>query len=565
MKAARPLLFLTYRTIVNGLRRALTTPRRLISLVLFLGYYFLIFIRPAFTSKSDSSIALPSGVDQLDFPPLQIIDGVAFGLFALLSLFMLMGVMSANATFKPADVDVLFATPISPKLVLTFRIFRDYLITLLLPMLIAVFGLRPAKMGWEAIFKDMPNPEYSGMALRFITLGWLLMAMSWVTVSYAVSLWVNRTDAAGPTRKKVFGWSLTILCVALVGFLTWRFSRVQAMGDVIALLQMPLLRVVFFNASFATQMTLAPFTDAGPLSAMLGAGGLIGVIALGYWLSLRQVGWMYDLSAIRASAIRTSVEMQRSGDMAGLVAQRAREGKYKPPKLRFISRLSMPGWKALIWKELMLQPRTTLGLTVMFVLIGVFMSVIGVLPSERSRMSTGYFLLFMQSVTVFMIAMAIAQTGFIEVLKRVDLQKPMPFPSWVTVSAEIFSKALVAVLATWLGAIVAIAVKPALWAYGVASLVAVPGFAFMLTAAVFFTTMLFPDIEDPSQRSLRGILMLVCVVVCGAFPALATIGLLAVDAHPIIATAGGSVLAAGIGLLLSSISAKLYENFNPSD
>jgi hypothetical protein len=566
MKAARPLLFLTYRTVLNGLRRALTTPRRLISLVIFLGYYFLVFIRPALTNGSSAQMpTLPGGTPQIDFPPLQVIDSVAFGLFTVLSLFLLMGVMSANSTFKPADVDVLFSTPISPKVVLTFRILRDYLITLFIPLLIATFGLRPAKMGWEAIFKNMPNPEYSGMALRFMIMSWLLMSLTWVTVSYAFSLWVNRNDASADTRRKVFGWSLFVFCAAVVGYIGWRLSLMESVADAMAIAQTPGLRIIFFTATFATQMTMAPFTPAGPLSALVGLGGMAGVIGIAYWASLQQVSWMYDQSAIRAATLRSSVELQRTGDLTGLMAMRAREGKAKFLKLKFLKNVRMRGWRALLWKEMILQPRTTLALTIMFVVLGVGISAIGALPSRRTGEVSGYLFLIMQAMVVFMVAMPMAQTGFIEVLKRVDLQKPLPFKSWVTVSAEIGSKSLVGILAAWLGAVVSLCIRPNLWPFVAASMLGVIGFSYLLSAATFFATMLFPDIEDPSQRSLRGLLMMVAIVVCAAFPTLLIVGLMALKAYPVVATSAGSLLAFGIGLLLSAVSSRMYENFNPAD
>lgn len=177
----------------------------------------------------------------------------------------------------------------------------------------------------------------------------------------------------------------------------------------------------------------------------------------------------------------------------------------------------------------------------------------------------GYLFMVMQAMVVFMVSMAFAQTGFVEVLKRIDLQKPLPFPSWVTVSAEIGSKSLIGVLAAWTGAIVSLCIKPSLWPFVLASIVGVIGFSFLLSAAVFFTTMLFPDIEDPSQRSLRGILMMVCIVVCAAFPTLLVVGLLALKLFPLIATGAGTVLAFGIGLALAALSARMYDNFNPTD
>lgn len=565
MNPARPLLFLTFRTVFNGLKRALTTPRRLISLLVFLGYYFLIFIRPALSSNRPG-MKLPPGTTQFDFPPLQVIDALSFGLFAVMSLFLLMGALSANATFKPADVDILFSTPISPRVVLTFRMVRDYLITLLIPLAIAIFGLQPARLGWEAVFRNMPNPEYSGMTLRFIVISWLLMSLCWVMLNYALSLWVNRNDAAADRRKLIAGWTLGTVVVLVFAYIGYRFWQVHSPADAMAIAADPILRVVFFTATFANQMTLAPFTPGGPLTGMLGAAGLLAVIALGYWLALRQVGWMYDQAAVRAAAVRSATEFQRSGDMAALMAQRVREGKVKTPRMAFVGKLRMTKWRALIWKEMILQPRTTLAMIVMFVLIGVLMSVMATFPdSRRPNQVPGYVFLAMQGMVVFMISMAISQTGFIEVLRRVDLQKPLPFPSWVTVASEVGSKTMVTVLATLAGSLAVLPIKPGLWPFVLGAVVGMPGFAFLLSACVFFVTMLFPDVDDPSQRSLRGLLMMLAVVVCGAFPATAVIGLLVVGAHPVLATLVGALIAFGIGLALAGVSARLYESFNPQD
>lgn len=566
MNPARPLLFLTYKTVWNGLKRAFTTPRRLITVIFAVSYYFFIFIRPALGPSGGMPMrGMPNGTPQFDFPPMQVIDALSFAIFCVMSLFLLLGVMSANTSFRPADVDVLFSTPISPKVVLTFRIVRDYLITLLVPLLLAIFGLRPARMGWEAVFRNMPNPEYSSLVLRFMIISWLLMSLCWVMMSYAVSMWLNRNDAGSDRRRKIFGISMAAVVVAISSYLALRFNAVHSPADAMAIAQTPGLRVIFFTATFATQMTLAPFSASGPLSALAGASGLLAVVGLAYWMALRQVGWMYDQAAVRAASVRNAVELQRSGDMAGLMAMRAREGKFKGVRLPFISRLKMRSWRALIWKELVLQPRTTLGLFVMFTLMGIMMSLVGVLPDKRRSLEGGYLFLGMQGMVVFMITMALAQTGFVEVLRRVDLQKPLPFRSWVTVASEIGSKALLSMSAALAGSLVTLVVKVSLWPFILASLVGMPGFAFLLSACVFLVTMLFPDVDDPSQRGIRGIMTMLSIAVCCLFPALAVIGLFALGAAPALATAAGGIIAIAIGLGLAVASAQLYENFNPSE
>lgn len=563
MNHVKPLLFLTSRTIFNGLKRALTTPRRLISVVLVVAYYFFIFVRPAMGSSAPQG-PMPAGSTTFDFPPLAVIDGVSFGLFAILSLMMLGGVMSANSNFKPADVDVLFSTPLSPKLVLSFRILRDYLLTLFVPLLIAIFGLRPVRMGWEAIFRDMPNPEYSGLALRFMIISWLLMSLTWVVLSHAVTLWVNRTDRHADRRRRVFAIALGGFAIAVVSYIGWRVSGVASASDALAITHTPGLRMIFIPATFATQMTMAPFTPQGPLTALMGGGGLVAMIGLFYWLALRQASYLYDTSAIRVALTSKTAELQKSGDVSGMLAHQARLGKFRGMRLNFIAKLTMTGPRALVWKELLLQPRTMVGFIVMFVLVSVMFSLMpALMPSRRGN--EGWFLIATQAMTVFMVTSALAQTGFLEVLRRVDLQKPMPFRPWVTVTAEVFSKAVLGMLACFVGCLVAVVIKPSLWPHGLASALAMPGFSVMLSSCTFLVIMLFPDLDDASQRGLRGLMIMLTIVIASLFPALTLIGLIAVGAPPYVGGALAGLLSLGIAILVNLLSGRLYESFNPAE
>jgi len=564
MNPIRPLLFLTFRSVANGLKRALTTPRRLFTLIAFIGYYFFLFIRPALMSNA----RMPMGAAprwQLDFPAATALDAFVFAIFAVLSLFLLLGALNASTSFKPADVDVLFSTPISPKVVLTFRMIRDYLATLLVPLLMTVLGLRPAKMGWEAFFRNMPNPQYSSLVLRFMVISWLLMSLSWIMLTYAGNLYLNRSDMRSERIKKWVGVLAPLGILGVFSFLAWRLSAVHSINGAIEIAHNPWLRTLFFSASFATQMTLSPFSTAGPWAGMIGAGGLIGIGVVGYVLSLRQVSWMYDTAAIRAMSVRKTFELQRSGDFSAIQAQRARDGKYRLLKLNFIKRLRMQGPWALMWKEMMLQPRTMLSMFVLFTFMGVMMTGMTAMIPDRAEAAGGYVFLAVQGMTVFMITMSFCQLGFVEVLRRVDLQKPMPFPASVTVFVEIASKSLVSVLACGLGSLIAVIVKPSLLPFAAGAFLATPAFATLLSACVFFVTMLFPDVDDVSQRQFKGLMIMLSIAIGGLFPMLAVIGLLALHAHPVVACLVGSILALAIAGILAIVSGQLYANFNATE
>jgi hypothetical protein len=565
MKHAKPLLYLTFKSFVNSMRRALTSPKRLISLLFFIGYYFMLFIRPALTPKMGASLP-PNLMGRFSFPPLQMLDGFIFLLFAAFSMLLLVGMAGYQGGFRPADVDVLFPTPISPKLVLVFRMARDYLFTLLTPFFIAILGLRGAKLGWEAIFNNLPHPEYSGLALRAITIAWFLMAMGFVAITHAVSLFINRSDRRSDRNKQILSLSLGVGTAAVVAYTFWFFSETRDLQHVIAFAHLPALRLVFFIASFATEMTMAPFYGSVTMAA-LGIAGLFGVIVLSFRVAVGQVEWLYDQAAVKGFSSSRQRDLQRSGDYMGLMAERARSGKLKSPRRTWIHRLKLQGAKALLWKELLLQPRSMLPL--LLILMGMQV-VVSLLPAAmKSPMSrpqeAGYLLIAMQGFLTLSVTLALAQTGFIEILRRVDLQKPLPFPPAKIVFFEIVSKSVFGIVASWVGTLAFTILSPELWSYAVAAALFTPALSLLFSTTTFFVTMLFPDLDDPSQRQFRALMTLLGIAIGGFFPVVTLVGLLAVGLNPVLSSIAAAAIALGISLVLSAVAGHLYAGFNPSE
>lgn len=567
MNSLRPLLFLSTRSLFNTLRRAITSPRRLIVVGAMVLYYFTIFIRPALIPSQSPN--LPPGVGQIPFPPLEILDAFAFAVFLGISLLMMLGMMSYQGSFRPPDVDMLFPTPVSPKAVLGFRMLRDYLVTLLLPFFIAILSLRGAKRGWTEIFRNMPHPEYSGYTLRAMTLSWILMAMCWISLSYAISLWINRSDTRSDRNKQYFTTFLGIWILGSIAYIGWRLYTLPAgnVKELITVAQSPILRVLFFTASFATKFTLAPL-QGSLASAMVGIGGLVATICIGLSLTLKQVGWLYDQAAARGFAASKARALQRSGDYMGIAAERARAraGRARTIKTSFFHRLKMRGPWALVWKELFLQPRAVLGMLVVLLLVGVSFSLVpAMMPINRDIKEAGFLLLFMQGMAVMLVTLVLAQTGFIEVLKRVDLQKPLPFSPMTIAAFEIGAKSILPMLCCGVGAVVAWLINPHLWLYCVAALIFSPGLSLLLGSTVFCVIMFFPDVEDPTQRQFRGLITLLGAVFTGFLPVLTFAGLMFLSLSAPLAAALGSLVAFGVSALLCYLSGQLYANFNPAE
>ena len=197
----RALLYLTLRTLANGVKRATTSARRLIGLIFFGAYWLWVIVRPF-----ERQPPPPRGFSEaiVTMPDPALIGGIAFCVFALMSGFLVLGSVQ-RTTFKPADVDTLFPTPISPRLVLGMRLLRDYFFSLIMPLLFAVLFYRPSAGFLKAFVANFP--EQGGWIFKMAIAAYFLMAMAWVCVNTATSLVAGRDDALGArfSRMRMIG------------------------------------------------------------------------------------------------------------------------------------------------------------------------------------------------------------------------------------------------------------------------------------------------------------------------------------------------------------------------
>ncbi|HVL39549.1 MAG TPA: putative ABC exporter domain-containing protein [Fimbriimonadaceae bacterium] len=558
----RALLFLTLRTTFNGIKRSVTSARRLISLLAFLAYYFLILNRGYDSPRRPPRFGA-GGEGQLAFPPLEILDAIVFGGFAFLSLILALGMFSNRGSFRPADVDVLFPTPISPRVVLVFRLVRDYLLTLIMPLLLAIFAMRPMAMGWEAMFRNMP--QHSELAGRAILVSWLLMALVWVAIGYAVSLFTGRSDRQSDRNARLLGWGFAVAVCAIFGYIYAQVRTFESAADWLELSRSPVLRAAFFPATFSSMIVMGPLQGNLPL-AVGGLLAFLAVIGAAITVAMTQVGWMYDQAAARGFAANEQRTLQQQGDMFGIVAAQARLGKVKAGKKGWVHRLRLQGPLALLWKEYFLQRRGMFGMVLLFVVITLAMSLLpALIPERRGEMPSQVMFLLMQGFSLFILVTTMAQSGFIEVLRRVDLQKPLPFSAPTIVFYEVASKAMAGIVANWLAALVVVILKPAMWHVCLAAALMVPSLALLLSAVVFLVIVLFPDIDDPTQRGFRGLMMMLGVAIA-ASPGIvlfAGIWLWALAAP--LAALPALVYFLAMAILVSIVAGRFYLTYNPSE
>ena len=110
----------------------------------------------------------------LNVPPIQVLDAALFVIFGMMSILYLLSLTSYRGGHHPADIDVLFSTPISPKHVLAFRMIRDSLLGLLLPLFLVLISWRSTTNVWSQLVRDI-DPNAASNATRLITVSYCLM------------------------------------------------------------------------------------------------------------------------------------------------------------------------------------------------------------------------------------------------------------------------------------------------------------------------------------------------------------------------------------------------------
>jgi len=566
----KPLLFLTSRTIINGFKRALTHPSRLIGLLVasfgLLRYVFIPFrgerIQDFHIPGLDRANHLVSHIDAV-----RILDAIVFALFALMTFFLAIGVLNARGGFRPADVDVLFPTPIEPKLVLVFRIVRDYLLTLLTPLFFIIVGFRPASAGIKSLQQAFSHPESIAMTLRYATATWLLVALCWVCINYAVSLFINRSDLASDRNKRIISWSVLALAAGVVGFISWELASSTTWQEAVTLSESPILRIVFFTSTLATWM-IHGIVQGDPTLILAGFGGLVLIIAVSIRIAMTQASWMYDQAAVRGFDTVNTRKLQQQGDTIALITEQARRGKIKARRSRWISKINAPGAWAILWKESIITVRSSLAVVILLGLMSLSISIIPAIAGMNEMRQTsvgGYVFMAFQAFGVFVCSSALSQAGFIEMLRRVDVQKPLPFSFSTTVLFEVLAKSLPGTLTAWLGAVVVTVMQPVLWQYAVASIIAMPFIAVLVCSMTCLVTIVFPDFDDPSQRSFRGLINLVGITMSCGPGVLLFAGGVALGFSPILAALAVCILNAGVATIVTSLAGNQYAQFNPSE
>lgn len=539
--------------------RSLKSPRRMIATLFFIGWFFLTIGRSFQSGKITKSVqSLPVSGD--------LLYAISFGVFLLITIISFMTVgNSLTLMFKSPDVDVLFPTPVPPKKLLALRVIRDTITSTLVPVLI--YFVMFARVGGEMI-QSFQRGEGAGKDVNLVVpasvLAWVLLSSFFASMGYCSALYFSRgteqSDRAGRLARAVVG-GFVLLALGFAGLQ----MQTHGVSVLTSLAKHPLIATIFFPATLAAKVGSAPVTGDYTTAAFAMAA-LIGLTVLCYKLAARSVDWLYDISTTSTSKFSAQLEAAKSQDMVSQAANRARQGKVKV-RDTVLSRWSPRGPMALVWKEAIIFGRTQKATWILMLLMSAgmtgFLSQVMLSKGDGSRevlvMATAGLMIFSGSLMF-------GQTGFMQMLKLGDIQKPLPFSTGQVVFFEMLGKSIPPLVLPLAMGVAAAVMNSTMIDAGLAIWLLGSGLTLLLMSLNALVMLLFPEHDDPTQRSLRGIVTMLATAICCAppiaiFGAARVYGQIPYSVAALIPTG----VALGIAVLVTSATGRLYATFNPSE
>jgi hypothetical protein len=564
MKSAsvKALFFLWSRTIINGIKRALGSPKRLISILVGLGYYVTLVMQP-WRRTPDVPSKMFDKIPEID--PSWINHGVFF-LFVFLNLMFGITVFGFRNTFKPADVDVLFPTPVKTRTVMLFRIFRDYSGALFFPLIIVFFSYRPlTAFASQAKAKD---PLVFNQVVYGLILSWFLLSFAWVSISYALSFFVAKNEKLSRKISRIYSVALVGFMLILFGYCYFQLQANPSWKTVEHISNQWWIRGVMFLPWAATSFALSAFNQS-ILGLIVGGGVLVACSVIGLTIAGRLSGWMYDQAATRGFQSQAMRDFQRKGDTMAIFAARAASGDIKQGRLaKKLQDLKLRGGWALIYKEVLIQTRVGIGSNIVFLLMLTMFAILFLtLPEIGSKRASIGAHLYLGMVGFLGINFSTIQAllGYQETLRRVEVIKPLPLTASQIAFFETASKGVVSALLALFPFVVGFIYRPQYWEHHVAGMIASPMAALAMVGVLFLIVVLFPDFDDPTQRSFRGLMQLLGMLIVMAPTVGLFVGLMLLKLSPIIPAMISAVLNVGILIFATVLAGRYYADFNPSE
>jgi hypothetical protein len=571
---AQVLWYLTLRVVVNSIRRAFANPLRAV-----LTTFVLAFFLCGWGGALIGSLAENPARAQPDMLQPQRLMLRSIGLVVIIHWFYVV-ITIIPSVFRPAyalvqesDVHYLFTTPLKPLalfrgMILIRGLFGALFFLMLLAVYLLLFG--GARLRLLATVQEPVAPAIALLGYPMMYLLVFSTALLWSIVLEAME--ITGRSVRRLVSRLLIGWA--VLSFALTaGYLVYlrrsldEFAFLTALGEAVDWLPAYVLLLPVRGLADAAIVLYQGFTPAMGVSFAL---WLVGVLTANRLLA-RYQGVLYEVGASLARKGAAARVSQR--DPLGTYLQRKAERAAAKPlrTLRWLERWTPRGALALLWRDLLITWRASgWGNLLMVALmaaapVGLALLIHYTAPPERDvRLALRLGYAVAQMLTAFFISFG-AFYGFTDMLRRVEWQKPLPFPPRAVMVVESLPSVVFFAASQLLAALVISLWFPSDWLFWLGSSVVATSWAIVLMMAMLSIALINPDPTDYTQRLLSGVLMVPALLFSGA-PG-AAIWLLGVGLQWNLWLMVGLSCLTNLfaALALTAFNGALYEKFSPID
>ncbi len=563
----KPFWILNGWILKNSLRRGMRNPLRgilvVILLMFLIGYLVGVPLATIFGSSDQPAPPLPSAG----------ISGFLFMLIlfhvALLSL-PASAMIGKNAVVRESDVNFLFPAPI-PRVQLfrTIILFRATVSSIVSFIAIIFYSLLFGTNYVRAI------PEFS------------LVLSPWFSILYPVTFFCAAFGLAfagtvtganivrGKWSKRPFIHGTAGLAAISLFLLVHQGLESLQSGEsfywgMLAGLDHPVLYVILFPLRSMAEIALVAFVGWTPSVV----GGLIFwplFLGLSYVALVKNQEWLYDLG-VHIAQRRTAAREQLGNPSEVIkrwVQKGVAKGSFRPRQIWLAEHWTPQGVWALLWRNHLIYwrlNRSTIMVLDVIVLLSLFVlwyvkSILGVMIEETLIIG------ILIGVQAIFVALTLGN-GFItsmDLVKRMDIQKPLPFSPRLVIFVEVLHLVAIYAFSTLLLVATALLMFPDFTQILVIAYLVGVSCLFPASLSILFLLFINPDMSDPVQRIIVGLLQLP-VIALSVMPALipAAIGVLlklSLFVSGLLAIAANVVWT----YVLIEIISQKYRHFNPAE
>jgi hypothetical protein len=560
------LWFLTWRLLVNSVRRTFTNPlRATLAVLVILWFAFTIGSNLFFSLRHASVTATPLPADLRQFHTEYLI-ALLMGVHLVMLWQPLFPVTFRTVPlFTQADIHFLFPSPQRHLPVFLFLLFTRGLVNSLVVLLILL--IMAVAMGHDLLVSLFTGnvPAHARLTWVYPTM-YLLAFVALLITGILIVLREERQPGFYRRLKGMF-WGLM---GALASVLGWHGYRAWQRGSdplqemVWHLLHNPILVVPLFPLRALAEAAVAfsaGWTPAVSLGFVLWGGALGGAMVL-LW---RYEHLLYDVAAQIATLSTSYAWRRQSPAQAAYEASVAAAQKRKRTvRWRLFERWVPQGAWALLWCHSLLMLRLSNALQIpLTVLLGSLVMVLvfivrgeGLTPSDK----VGFMVVIQYMSTVLLVLTT--QSWLVSVIRRAEMNRSLPFAARVVLWTEVLPPTLtVWLLQIPLCAVFGVILPTYLLTFILHALVSM-SFVPLLFTVMLTVYLMFPDQSDYTQRMLLGVLLFPALLLASA-PALVALGICALFGLPFWAQAT-TMIAANLGVWWVSIllAAQQYVHIN---